>query len=165
MCIRVCGVVYGSTAEKPGAHPHLRAAQVLSAHRSLALFRKYFTTIVLACTLSFASTIGSATTPPINCKKAANPVDIAICASAEFFAMDRELAALYDRGLAELSGDERHRLAQGQLAFLKQRVGCAWAAHHSAHPGPAVNECIRDKMENRLRILRVIADRGGITGR
>ncbi len=79
--------------------------------------------------------------------------------------MDRELAALYDRGLAELSGDERHRLAQGQLAFIKQRNGCAWAAHHSAHPGPAVNECIRDKMETRLKSLRVTADRSGITGR
>jgi hypothetical protein len=79
--------------------------------------------------------------------------------------MDRELAALYDRGLADLSGDKRHRLAQDQLAFLKKRNGCAWAAHHSAHPGPAVNECIRDKMEVRLRALRIIADQSGITGR
>ncbi len=79
--------------------------------------------------------------------------------------MDRELAALYDRGLAEFSGDERHRLAQTQIAFVKQRGGCAWAAHHSAHPGTAVNECIRDKMEIRLRELRGAVDRGGVSGR
>lgn len=118
-----------------------------------------------AVALSFASTHVNAATPPVNCKKAVNPVDRAICASPEFVAMDRELAALYDRGLAELNGDERHRLAQGQVAFLKQRNGCAWAAHHSAHPGPAVNECIRDKMETRLRLLRVTADRSGVMGR
>ncbi len=79
--------------------------------------------------------------------------------------MDRELAALYDRGLAEFTGDQRHQFAQGQISFLKQRSGCAWAAHHSAHPGTAVSECIRDKMETRLRSLRGAVDRGGVSGR
>jgi uncharacterized protein len=103
-----------------------------------------------------------AATPPINCKKASAPVEYALCESPEFVAMDREIAALYDRGMAELSGDQRHRLAQSQLAFIKQRSGCAWASHHSAHPGPAVNECIRDKMEIRLRALRLAVDHGGL---
>jgi uncharacterized protein len=117
-----------------------------------------------ATALCLAPSVGAAT-PPIDCKKAKAPVEQTICASPEFIAMDRELAALYDRGLAEFSGDERHRLAQSQIAFVKKRSGCAWAAHHSAHPGTAVNECIRDKMEIRLRELRGAVDRGGVSGR
>jgi uncharacterized protein len=113
----------------------------------------------------FGLGIGRAATPPINCKKASTAIEKTICESPEFVAMDREIAALYDRGLAEVSGDDRHRLTAGQIAFLKQRGGCAWASHHSAHPGPAINECIRDKMETRLRSLRNSVDRGGVTGR
>ncbi len=122
--------------------------------------------LILIIGASFSSlNAAHAATPPINCKKASTTIEKTICESAEFVAMDREIAALYDRGLAEFSGDGRHRMAQGQLAFIKQRAGCAWASHHSAHPGPAINECIRDKMETRLRSLRSSVDRAGIMGR
>jgi len=100
-------------------------------------------------------------TPPLDCKKAKGPVERTICDSPEFVAMDREIAALYDRGLASLQGAERHRLAETQVAFIKLRGGCAWASHHSAHPGTAVGECIRDKMETRLRSLRNRVDSWG----
>jgi len=121
-------------------------------------------TLIISAAIVFPMSTEAAT-PPINCKKAHSPVEQTICASPEFIAMDRELAALYDRGMAEFAPDERHNLARSQLLFLKQRSGCAWAAHHSAHPGTAVNECIRDKMEIRLRALRGAADRGGVSGR
>ena len=74
--------------------------------------------------------------------------------------MDREIAALYDRGLTQMSGDDRHRLVVGQKAFIRQRTGCDWAAHHSAHPGIAVEECIRSTMETRVRSLRQVVDKG-----
>ncbi len=144
--------LYDSSNEERGMKGRLR-------HALLFLLAIIFP--VSICTMSMAV----AATPPINCKKARTPVEQTICASPEFIAMDRELAALYDRGLAEFSPDERHQLAQSQSAFLKQRDGCAWAAHHSAHPGTAVNECIRDKMEIRLRALRGAVDRGGVSGR
>ncbi len=102
-----------------------------------------------------------ATTPPIDCRAAKSVVDRTICQSAEFVAMDREIAALYDRGLADFEPADRHRLAQAQLAFLRRRSGCAWAAHHSAHPGVAVEECIRSAMEDRLNGLRRVVERGG----
>ena len=98
--------------------------------------------------------------PPIRCGGPLAIVDRTICESPEYVAMDREIAALYDRGRAAFTAEDRHRLAQGQLAFLKARSGCAWASHHSAHPGTAIGECIRDKMDIRLRSLRTAVDRG-----
>ena len=98
--------------------------------------------------------------PAIDCRKAGTAVDREICGSDELRAMDREVAALYDRGMAQVSGEERHRLAQSQLAFLRHREGCGWAAHHSAHPGVAVEECVRNAMDARLRRLRAAVDGG-----
>ena len=74
--------------------------------------------------------------------------------------MDREIAALYDRGMTQFTDGDRHRLVVSQQAFLRQRTGCDWAAHHSAHPGVAVEECIRTTMETRVRALRQVVDRG-----
>ena len=102
-----------------------------------------------------------AATPPINCHGATQSIDRAICASPADTALDAEITALYNRGMATFEGSGRHHLAQNQLAYLKQRRGCDWASHHSAHPGPAVDECVRSSMEDRLRLLRAVVDRGG----
>ena len=99
--------------------------------------------------------------PPIDCRRAHGAVDQEICGSSEFLAMDREVTALYDRGMASFSAADRHRLADSQLGFLKRRRGCDWAAHHSAHPGVAVEECVRGAMEGRVHWLRTAVDRGG----
>ena len=112
--------------------------------------------------LAFAGVVGIgpalAVPPPIACGKAAGPAEHEICNDPTLVAMDREIAALYDRGLAELQGPVRHQLVLSQQAFLKKRNGCAWAAHHSAHPGVAVDECVRTMMDARVRALRAIAD-------
>ena len=101
-----------------------------------------------------------AAAPTIDCRKAHGAVDQEICGSSEVLAMDREVTALYDRGMASFSPDDRHRLAESQLGFLKKRRGCEWAAHHSAHPGAAVEECVRGTMEGRVHALRAAVDRG-----
>jgi uncharacterized protein YecT (DUF1311 family) len=103
----------------------------------------------------------SALTPPINCRAARTTIEREVCQSPELVALDREIAALYDRGLAAFPPADRHRLAQSQLAFLHKREGCQWAMHHSAHPGPALSECTRTSMDERVRLLRHIVDRGG----
>ena len=113
----------------------------------------------IALLLLFRSSAAAA--PPIDCRKATSPVSLQICGSDEFKAMDREIAALYDRGLAQFTGDDRHRLAQSQVAFVRRREGCGWAAHHSAHPGVAIAECVRNAMEGRVHALRATVDRGG----
>jgi len=115
--------------------------------------RSFFPLTLLACSAALF-TVPAFATSPLNCKKAKSPVERTICDSPEFVAMDREIAALYDRGLASLQGAERRRLVDTQVGFIKSRSGCTWASHHSAHPGTAVGECIRDKMETRLRSLR-----------
>lgn len=102
-----------------------------------------------------------AAAPPIDCRHAHGAVDQEICGSGEVLAMDREVSALYDRGMASFSADDRHRLAESQLGFLKKRRGCEWAAHHSAHPGVAIEECVRGAMEGRVHSLRAAVDRGG----
>lgn len=102
-----------------------------------------------------------AAAPAIDCRKAHGAVDGEICGSSEIMAMDREVAALYDRGMVAFSPVDRHRLAESQQDFLKKRRGCEWAAHHSAHPGVAIAECVRNAMEGRVHALRATVDRGG----
>ena len=106
-----------------------------------------------------------AASPPIACGKASTPVERTICASPEFKAMDREIAALYDRALSVADGEARHRVVIGQQAFLKRRGDCAWAAHHSAHPGVAVEECVRSAMDGRVAALREVADERSLARR
>jgi uncharacterized protein YecT (DUF1311 family) len=106
--------------------------------------------------------LAQAAAPPVNCRGARTSVDRAICTSPETVALDQEITALYNRGMAKLAGEERHRLALSQVAYLHRRGGCNWASHHSAHPGPAVSECVSGAMGERLRFLRSVVDRGGL---
>lgn len=99
--------------------------------------------------------------PPIACRAAKTEIERAVCGSPEYLAMDREIAALFDRGLAVGEGAARQQLVERQRAFLHKREGCTWAAHHSAHPGVAVDECIRATMEARVAALRRFVDSGG----
>lgn len=98
---------------------------------------------------------------PTRCHPAKGAVAATICASSEYLAMDREIGALTDRGMARFTALDRKKLAQSELRYFRLRQGCSWAAHNSAHPGTAVEECIRAKMEGRLNSLRTLVDRGG----
>ena len=133
-----------------------------AAHTKIGCVMRTATPLVLLL-LAMASAMSGgaqAASPPIACAKARGEVERTICGSPELVALDREIAALYDRGAAEFTPDDRHRLAQSQLGFLKRRTGCTWAAHHSAHPGVAVEECVRAAMDARLHALRLVVDRG-----
>lgn len=119
-------------------------------------------TIVLAClTVSPASAAVKAATTIVSCRESNSVVAVTICGSAEYRAMDREIAALADRAGAQLAPGGRSQLAESQARFVKQRSDCAWAGHNSAHPGAAIDECVRDRMEGRIRSLRYIIDHGG----
>src|SRR5260370_153818 len=75
-----------------------------------------------------------AESPPIDFRLAKTTAEKYICEAPADVAIDREIAALYDRGLAEMSPDERRALVASKRKFLHARDGCAWAMH-SAHPG------------------------------
>ncbi len=83
-----------------------------------------------------------------------------ICASPEYVAMDHEIVALLDLAEARFAPVDARRLAVGQSAYLKKREGCEWASHNSAHPGAAVDECLRSVMDARVHALRLAVDRG-----
>lgn len=100
-----------------------------------------------------------AKTSLIRCRSPHGAVATTICASPEYRAMEREIAALTDRGMAELSPGDRSRLDESQARFLRQRQGCEWAAHNSAHPGTAVDECVRASLEGRVQRLRILIER------
>ena len=100
-------------------------------------------------------------TPTFKCHKPASAVARTICGSSEYVAMDREIAALTDRARAELTPGEESQLAASQSRYLRQRDGCEWAAHNSAHPGTAIDECVRASLEERVRRLRGVVARSG----
>lgn len=102
-----------------------------------------------------------APTPTFACRAPHGAVAHTLCDSAEYKAMDREIAALTDRAKAQLSRGELSQLAESTARFVRQRSGCGWAAHNSAHPGAAIDECVRASLEGRVRRLRDVVARVG----
>ena len=117
--------------------------------------------IIVAGTPAFMPGPASAATSALKCRAVRGTIDKTICESPEYLAMDREVGALVDLADARFSPDNRRRLGESQTRYLEKRGGCDWAAHHSAHPGAAVDECLRGVMEARVRTLRAAVDRGG----
>lgn len=97
----------------------------------------------------------------MDCRTDKGPVTDTICHSREYRAMVGEIRALMDRAMAGFTPEDRKRLIASDAADRKRRAGCAWAAHNSAHPGVAVDECVRASLESQVRALRVLVERGG----
>ncbi len=121
---------------------------------------------VTACVLVLATVAkppaAAAAPAVVNCRAAHGMTEQTICASPEYVAMDREVTALVDLAAARFAPVDRQRLAASQASYLRQRAGCDWASHHSAHPGAAVDECVRSVMDRRVQILRNAVDRGSL---
>ncbi len=121
-----------------------------------------FRTLALCLgTLLFSTAGARAASSSVTCRPARGAINQMICGSPEYLALDREISALVDLGAVRLAmaPEERRRLFETQAAYLKRRAGCDWASHHSAHPGAAVDECVRGAMETRVRALRETVDR------
>lgn len=121
---------------------------------------------VAACALTAAHAAparhaAARATPTYDCRKPHGSVGETICGSPEYRAMDREIAALTDRARLELTEGEESQLAASTQRFVRQRSGCEWAAHNSAHPGTAIDECVRASLEERVRRLRGVVARTG----
>ena len=108
-------------------------------------------------------TPASAAQSTLKCRVAGvSTITRTICASPEYVAMDHEIVALLDLAETRFAPVDGHRLAISQKAYLKKREGCEWASHNSAHPGAAVDECLRAVMDARVHALRVAVDRGSL---
>ena len=121
--------------------------------------------ISLCLVASVACGSAEAATSALKCRAVRGTIDKAICGSPEYLAMDHEIGALVDLGDLRFSPEDRHRLEESQTHYLERRANCQWAAHHSAHPGAAVDECLRAVMEAREKTLRGALDHGGFAAR
>jgi uncharacterized protein YecT (DUF1311 family) len=78
--------------------------------------------IALAAVLAAASLPAVAQNAPIDCSKAATPVDQAICADPELQALDRSLRDAYVKALGRIDKDAYKALQKDQKAFLDERA-------------------------------------------
>lgn len=62
-----------------------------------------------------------------DCKKAATPVEKAICANPELSELDSTLGVYYSQAMAKLAPDPRDELRRGQRTWLQARNACAGA--------------------------------------
>ena len=134
---------------------------MIGSNLCLALVALFCVSCAAEAATRRSSTVHVHATPAYDCRKPQRAVAKTICESPEYRAMDREIAALTDRAKAELTEGEQSQLVASTARFTRQRAGCEWAAHNSAHPGTAIDECVRASLEERVRRLRSVVARSG----
>ncbi len=97
----------------------------------------------------------AASGPSFDCARARTKIELAICASGELSALDREEARLYRLALAG-PAQERGGLVARQRQFLRDRDQCA--EEDSTDTMPA---CVRDAYLGDISDLRRLAGLGG----
>jgi uncharacterized protein YecT (DUF1311 family) len=109
--------------------------------------------------LFFAATLTLVTSPAfaIDCHRAKNNVEQAICGDAQALDADRKLGAAYDRLRSSLSNDERAGLRSSQLAWIGDREGTCKAKHADA----PLAKCLAEESEMRRRFLEGKPETGG----
>jgi uncharacterized protein len=95
--------------------------------------------IVTAAALLFG---GPAHAASFDCRKAANPDEIAICDSRELSELDVKMATLYDTIVKLVGMGVRGAMQDQQRAWLQERAGCG-----------ADRACIRRLYDTRIRAL------------
>jgi uncharacterized protein YecT (DUF1311 family) len=81
----------------------------------------------------------SASGPSFDCAAAGTPSEIAVCNDAGLAALDRQMAALYNRSLSTADARQRALLVQTRDRFLAYREGCR------------TNSCIAGAYQGRMR--------------
>ncbi len=88
-----------------------------------------------------------ATGPGFDCAKATSEVEKLLCRDAALAALDRELAAQYQKVLAATRGEERERLTAVERGWVKGRDEC-WKDDQA-------RRCIEEAYRTRLAELRI----------
>ena len=106
--------------------------------------------LALASPTAFAQTADG---PGFDCKKAATAVEKEICRVPDLIQFDGMIARYYAALMAIDMGGQNERIRQDQLAWLRQREGCA------SRSGDALFECVWKSSRERLVELAAINHR------
>lgn len=97
--------------------------------------------------LLFAPLLTCAATPSFDCAKAAGATETLICKDAALAALDKELAALYPKALANLSPEQLKTEKAMQRGWIKGRNDC-WKAKD-------LRQCVEENYQQRITELQI----------
>ncbi len=115
--------------------------------------------LTVAVTAAFGS-LSEAAGPSFECGKESNAVERAVCADAEFSALDLELAGLYQRALITVGErtPEGIRVLQGQRAWLSDDRDACGTIPESDY---RFLQCIGNAYGRRIAELHAVLEEGG----
>jgi uncharacterized protein YecT (DUF1311 family) len=96
------------------------------------------------------------TPPSFDCSRAATVVEREICANPEFSNLDNRIAALLAQALTIVSARDAEALRGDQRAWLKDRDDCASRVHGNPPVYADVDICLRQELNAREGLLRVV---------
>jgi uncharacterized protein YecT (DUF1311 family) len=102
------------------------------------------------------SQLPAPTPPSFDCSRAATVVEKEICASPEFANLDGRIAALLAQALTIVSARDAEALRGDQRAWLKDRDGCGSRVHGNPPVYADVDVCLRQELNGREGLLRVV---------
>jgi uncharacterized protein YecT (DUF1311 family) len=89
----------------------------------------------------------------IDCRKARSVVEREICGNTKFRALDRDIAATYDKDLKAIPASEVSVLRDDQIKWLVRRDACIDKIHGEPPVMMDVIFCLRKRLEQRLTVL------------
>ena len=95
-------------------------------------------------------------TPSFDCKRAASVVEKEICDIAEFADLDSRIAALYSQAQGIVTARDAEALRADQRVWLRERNDCGNLLHGNPVIYIDVYACLRDQLNRREALLRVV---------
>jgi uncharacterized protein YecT (DUF1311 family) len=94
--------------------------------------------------------------PSFDCNRAASVVEKEICAIAEFADLDSRIATLFSQAQTIVSARDAEALRADQRVWLRERDGCGNLIHGNPPVYIDVYACLRDQLNLREGLLRVV---------
>jgi uncharacterized protein YecT (DUF1311 family) len=90
------------------------------------------TFLSVAASMSTLLTAGTLAQPQANCSNPTSNIEYKFCAYQDYRAADKRLNQVYQQITASLSGEEKQRLVEAQLAWIKFRdANCNFEVYRS----------------------------------
>jgi len=94
--------------------------------------------------------------PSFDCNRATTVVEKEICAIAEFADLDNRITSLFTQALTIVSARDAEALRADQRVWLKERDECGSRVHGNPPIYVDVYACLRDQLNRREGLLRVV---------